>query len=528
MDINSHDKFFNTLEEKLGHDWSVAGNRRNPARTSNSVFLPKSALDVQKVVRQATTLTEDKARYKIRGMGHSDNDLVLPEDRENPVICTAFLKDVPKYIDGDLSSLSDAKRNEMQPGPVLVGSTHAWVGAGMEMGELEEALAPLGVGLKVRPDHDHISVGGICSAGGVSLSAHKYGLFVDTVDELLVVDLDGDLYRLSRQKKDPDFFKFLCGIGRHGVIVAAKLSLLKKNKKQSMLVSTTRPYIGAPSANRFLNDMVAMAKRSQKTDTSGTDPVDGLDDFAHVRGTWLRTPGPSMGFIATYKDIKGSDKAWEYRNNLMNELYEIGEIAGEFDENFGAVEQAVKSLGISSIINILLSSAQGKEQYKHLTYEDVETLTDRVLDTSVGGMGFMMAAFVPVDAYKRIWKAVQTAADNRIISRNPYKQDPSKNPTGLLSYAMYSRPIRSAYLSQLTDSNAKDRKQYMDMSLFAFLHPGRTIPPGERCSEMRGIREVLDREVRKHNAKSGDPILRYMVTFTKIGDGIRANPNELW
>ena len=106
----------------------------------------------------------------VRSKGHSSNDLVLAGGGSMLVT---------EKLSGSIELDESAMTVQVQGGQISA--------------ELDEWLAARGLGLPIIGDHNHITVGGFASVGGISGASHWQGLFVDNVVALELVDWDGNL-----------------------------------------------------------------------------------------------------------------------------------------------------------------------------------------------------------------------------------------------------------------------------------------------------------------------------------------------
>ncbi|WP_174184087.1 FAD-binding protein [Nocardia barduliensis] len=95
--------------------------------------------------------------------------------------------------------------------------------AGMSWYVLERYLNRLGSAFPVLPDYLHLSVGGTLSVGGVGIDSVRYGMQVDHVERIQLIDGTGTSRWCSRTDH-PELFRFaLGGLGTVGLIERAVL-----------------------------------------------------------------------------------------------------------------------------------------------------------------------------------------------------------------------------------------------------------------------------------------------------------------
>jgi len=149
------------------------------------VYLPQTTDDIITAVREVKTLGE---HLSVRSAGHSSNHLVL-----NPGGSVLVTRELNQIVACD----ADTMTVTVQPGVISA--------------ELDDRLSTRGLGLPVIGDHNHITVGGFASVGGISPASHRFGLFVDTVERLEYVNWDGDVITASPTENPDQFYAVLAG-----------------------------------------------------------------------------------------------------------------------------------------------------------------------------------------------------------------------------------------------------------------------------------------------------------------------------
>jgi hypothetical protein len=316
--------------------------------------LPRSIDDVVKAVREAQQLGQT---LRIRSKGHSSNDLVLTEG--GAVLCTQFL-------DGIIA--------------VDHANATATIHSGVVLAEFDEHLRGTGLGLQVIGDHNHITAGGFASVGGISPASHRFGLFIDTVRSAELVDWQGNRHIYTRENDRDDLYRVLGGTGRYGVLVALTLDLQRVDKWGKITEN-----------QRFItSDLSKFVAHSRQQ-------IAHPEDAMLERGLWLEYPlGKSMiriGQFSSYFDTK--PLAWKsFRNRLSyGYLHFLGRIAGRLPRR---LDMLVKALGT---IGVVFSP-------RYASIKNVETFTDKVLDSSVGDPTRMLIALAPMDRYETLFRAL--------------------------------------------------------------------------------------------------------------------------
>lgn len=96
------------------------------------------------------------------------------------------------------------------------------------MGYLTATLNNLGVCIRVVPEYDDLTVGGLVCGYGIEGSSHKYGLFYDEVTEMEIVLSGGKLVTATRDNEYKDLFHAVpWSYGTIGMLVGVKMRLLR-------------------------------------------------------------------------------------------------------------------------------------------------------------------------------------------------------------------------------------------------------------------------------------------------------------
>ena len=96
----------------------------------------------------------------------------------------------------------------------------------VNMGQLSHFLTPLGFTIPVLPEMDDLTVGGLIMGVGIETSSHKYGLFNDSVVEMVVVTADGEVVKCSRTENRDLFDALPWSYGTLGFLVSAKIKVV--------------------------------------------------------------------------------------------------------------------------------------------------------------------------------------------------------------------------------------------------------------------------------------------------------------
>ncbi|MDB4972621.1 MAG: delta(24)-sterol reductase [Myxococcaceae bacterium] len=127
-----------------------------------------------------------------------------------------YKKDSPSGIDVELHDVL-----ELDPVRSVVR-----VEPRVNMGQLTRWLAPRGFTVPVVAELDDLTVGGLILGYGIESSAHKYGLFADTVVSAEVVLADGRVVHASATENADLFHALPWSYGAHGFLTAVELRVI--------------------------------------------------------------------------------------------------------------------------------------------------------------------------------------------------------------------------------------------------------------------------------------------------------------
>jgi delta24-sterol reductase len=96
----------------------------------------------------------------------------------------------------------------------------------VNMGQLTRYLAPKGWTVPVVAELDDLTVGGLLLGYGIESSAHKYGLFADTVRSAELVLADGRVVTCSPTENADLFYALPWSYGAHGFLTAVELEII--------------------------------------------------------------------------------------------------------------------------------------------------------------------------------------------------------------------------------------------------------------------------------------------------------------
>jgi FAD binding domain len=384
--INSHKGFTHDSIDSLGYDWERIANPSIKPRFPLKVYLPQTTDDIVKIVQEVKALGE---HLSVRSAGHSSNNLVL-----NPKGAVLVTRELNEVIEIDEDNMT------------------ATVQSGMISAQLDDRLSTRGLGLPIIGDHNHITVGGFASVGGISPASHRFGLFVDTIQRIEYVNWDGEVITASRTENPDQFYAVLTGRGQHGVIATITVDIIKIDKYVTVLKNHEKHFFDVPSFIKGAGATISNPGAAQ-----------------YERGVWLNYPlpgGKSIGagqFSAYFTtDQTGWAKARDYINYTY--LDGLGWLA---DHTPTSVGTALKALGM---LGVLMSP-------QYATVKNVEFFTDKVLDSMVGDPTRMFIIIAPIDAFDTLF---QSAYDLMVEFREQHHC--------FTFLSVYVKSIHSPYLAQ--------------------------------------------------------------------------------
>jgi len=349
----SHARFSHDSIASLGYDWSRIGGSEGSGRYPRAIYLPETTADVAAAVQESVLLQRP---LRIRGKGHSSNDLVVSD--RGALLCT--------------ERLSAIGRLDAEAGTITVQS-------GVTVGTLEERLAESGFGLPVAPDHPDISVGGYASAGGLGPASHRFGLFADTVAAAEYVDWSGRVTRLSRSGDPTALRRLLGGVGRHGVITELTCDVIAIDKRATVLRND----------RRVTRDFASFARICT---AFATDPADAQ----YARGVWLDAGErkPRVGQLSIYHDAPGARRGRARNAVSYGALHRVGRLCSALPPGPAA---AVKAAG--SLAGMIASP-------RYASVRNIELFTDAVIDHTVGDPARTLVAVAPVETLEAAFHAL--------------------------------------------------------------------------------------------------------------------------
>jgi hypothetical protein len=379
----SHAQFSHDSLASLGYDWARIGGVDGPGRYPRALYLPETTADVAAAVQESVLLQRP---LRIRGKGHSSNDLVVSD--RGALLCT--------------ERLSAIGRLDAADGTITVQS-------GVTVGALEEHLAARGFGLPVAPDHPDITVGGYASAGGLGPASHRFGMFADTVAAAEYVDWSGRITRVTRADDPTALRRLLGGVGRHGVITELICDVIAIDKRGTILRND----------RRVTSDFASFARMCTRF---AADP----EDARYARGVWLDAGErkPRVGQLSIYRDAPSGRRGRARNAVSYGALHRMGSLCSALPPGPAA---AVKAAG--SLAGMIASP-------RYASVRNIELFTDAIVDHTVGDPARTLVAVAPVETLE--------AAFHDLYERCVELRSRERCVTFI---SLHFKGIRSAYLA---------------------------------------------------------------------------------
>ena len=220
------------------------------------VLLPKSVEDIKKIIAYAKSKS-----VKIAMRGHG---------------CSAYGQ---TQVEGGIV-INASVFNEI----TWVGTDSIDVRPGATWHEIVDETMPKGLTPAVLPDTLVLTAGGSLSVGGIGETSYRLGAMVDNVLEIDVLTADGSLMTCSRTRNSELFSNVLAGMGQNGLIVRARLPLLKSPKN----VVVRELAYGAQRAS-FVRDLGVVAQEERQGAVVGrlAKAADGSWNAFITATSWL-------------------------------------------------------------------------------------------------------------------------------------------------------------------------------------------------------------------------------------------------
>jgi len=403
--IDSHESIHHDSLDSLGYDWGRVADPGIEPRPPSKVYTPRTTQDVVEAINETRERGE---QLTIRSQGHSSNDLVLTD---GPVLLTPGMSKV-LHID------EEAKTARVQTGAINA--------------LLDDELARFDLGMPVIGDHKDITVGGFMAVGGVSPASHRFGLMIDNVLAMQVVDWDGEVHECSPDQDPERFYANLAGLGRHGVMTEATLKLFTIDKYRTIVRNEQTHY------------------KTREAFIAGTQPklVDP-GDALYERGIWVdyaKNGKVCLGQFSAYHETPQNAQA-KLRNKLSYDyLHGIGRVAGTLPK---APDKVLKLVGM---LGVLFSPG-------YASIKNVEFFTDKLLDSTVGDPTRMLIALAPLDRYQTIFRELWTVLEQA-----------RKDHDCFTFISVYVKSIKSPYLA------SAEHERHCELMFFVGCKPEQLTP----------------------------------------------------
>lgn len=343
----------------LGYDWSRVSDPGTTPKFPAKVYLPRTVNDIVNAVIETRSLGQT---LRIRGSGHSSNDLVL--DEGGAVLWTTLFNNI---VDVDTVNHT-----------VVVQS-------GAMLHSVDDHLATLGFGLPVIGDHTHLTAGGFASVGGISPASHREGMFVDNVLAIEVIDWNGNRRHYTRDTHPLELNRILGGTGQHGVIATLTLRI-ERFEKRSTIVKNNR---------LITRDMATFAKRTREN----IENADG--SILYQRSLWderkVLGRNVTFGQCTAYKATRQSFWKRLRERIAFGTLHTLRDTAGKLPTPLGRIVNTLSGLGF--VFTPRFS-----------TIKNIESFTEKVVDHTVGDPVRFFAMLAPMTTFEELFSTLHAIA----------------------------------------------------------------------------------------------------------------------
>jgi hypothetical protein len=403
---SSHDAFKHDSLNGLGYDWEWIADHDIGPKAPLKVYLPRSTDDVVAAIKDEKALSPTfRQKFRIRSMGHSSNDLVLAD--KGTVLCTDKLN---KMYEPD------------------IGKKTIRFESGVALADLDKFLNKFGLGLPIIGDNNHITAGGFASVGGISPASHRFGLFVDNVLAIEYVDWAGNIRHCGWENQPDELKRVLTGTGRHGVITELTCQLYSVDKFRTIIHNQSQ---------RF-SDVDAFMQISEER-------VTNPDRYLFHRGMWtdttVRRKNRLIGQFCSYSATAQNPYTRLRKKLAYGYLHFLGKYAGRLPKK---LDEFVRLLGILGVVVF---------PPRYGSIKDVESLTDTVIDYSVGEPSRMLTVLAPVAKYRVLFEKIYALCRKSRAQHHAI--------TGI---SIYVKPIKSDYLKADTAS-----AHYVELTFLFFI-----------------------------------------------------------
>ncbi|ORZ14370.1 hypothetical protein BCR41DRAFT_354762 [Lobosporangium transversale] len=189
-------------------------------------------------------------------------------------------------------------------GTVKVTGSKAKVGAGVRLGKLYLELFKQGGWTINAGTCPSVGIGGHALGGGFGLLSRKYGLLIDRIEEMEVVNADGELLKVSATSH-PDLFYALRGAGGGSFGVVTSFTI-KPVKPASKVTSFTYEW-NLSDNDDVLKAYLEFQKGSRDVGVEMNVAPDGLMMYGIFQGTKSQAAAAMKSFFNAAPKPRGSD-----------------------------------------------------------------------------------------------------------------------------------------------------------------------------------------------------------------------------
>lgn len=207
------------------------------------------------------------------------------------------------YRNIDLGSMKDILEVDLKKRVIRVEPL-------VNVSQIEAVLKPMGYTMKIMPELEDLTVGGLIMGYGVETSSHKYGLFKDICTSYELVLADGTLRKVTR---DDDLFQLMSwSHGTLAFLVSAEIEIMPASKFVRL------QYIP-------LRSQQEMYERLEQESNDSNDFVELIVFSRHTGVLMVGHYSDRIGKDGTLNEIGRWHKPWFYKHIesfLNKDIYE--------------------------------------------------------------------------------------------------------------------------------------------------------------------------------------------------------------
>ena len=330
----------------------------NNINVSSSIYLPKNNFDIINLYKKGTAL-----KSIVRGLGRSYGDSSLDDN-------TISLKNYEKFIKFDEKlGIFESSSN-------------------YSLNDILKLIVKEGWFLNVTPGSKFITIGGAIASDVHGKNHHLDGSFCDYVFSFKVITSEGILYNCSKEENSELFFATCGGMGLTGIIISARIKLLKIKSKliDTQIVKTKNLEETVKNFKKFNDNkyLVAWIDALAKNEYLGRSIIfignhsnEGDLKFSEKKN--FSVPKIVPGFLLNKYVIKFFNKFYYFfhKNNkkskqtLDNFFYPLDSI-GSWNNLYGKngfiqIQVLITEKNFEEIISKILKFFQEKKQFSFLS-----------------------------------------------------------------------------------------------------------------------------------------------------------------